>query len=52
LAYIFRKYCKGKAGTKDTLMNMKEWIRFLQDMQLMDSDFTKREGRLVSRLHV
>jgi hypothetical protein len=46
LAYIFKKYCKMKSGTKETVMNMAEWTRFLMDMGVLDADFTKREGRV------
>jgi hypothetical protein len=46
LHYMFKKYCKGKAATKDTVMDIKEWTGFLMDMNVIDPDFTKREGRL------
>ena len=45
---IYEKYCSPKLGAKagELLMSMAEWLRFVNDVGMLDDNFTKREARL------
>jgi len=48
LKEIFITYCKGKphSRTKYPIMSIEEWCDFLNAVNMIDDDFTKREARL------
>jgi len=46
LKSIYEIYCKAKPGSKAYVMSISEWCQFLDEVDMIDQDFTKREARL------